>query len=237
MKKIKYLFLLPVVLLFASCTEVNFEQPQPNGKKEIFKIPKKYLGTYHYRDTALKIADDSLFNKFFSTEVGGPPDLLTNRVLSIYSQMVTRGYDGKLIFNKKQAEIADEMGWNADTIVKMFLLEKKFLKTIRKEGKLVFHYNAMDTLINLSRGDVVKKYKRHLYLNKNDGENSWIVYQLKKSHNKIYFNSVNNDDEDLLKVICPKEKGKKFNPTIKQFKLFLKKGGFQEKEVYLLSVN
>ncbi len=234
MREIKYLLVLLVVLLFASCTEVHFQQPQPIGKKETLTIQKKYLGTYYYRDTTLKITDDSLFMKLFPSEVGGSPDLVVNKVLSIYPQMVMRGYDGKLIFNKKQTEIADKMGWNDDTIVKMFSIEKNFLKSNRKDGFLSYYYNAMDTLISLSRGDVVKKYKGHLYLNKNDGEDDWIVYQLKKSHKKIYFNSLNSDDEDLLKTICPIEKGKHYNPTIKQFKLFLKKGGFQKKEEYLL---
>jgi len=237
MGKIKFLiFLLPVALLLASCTEVHFQQPQPIGKKETLKIQKKYLGTYSYRDTAVTITDDSLFNKLFPPEVGGVPDLVINRLLSIYPQMVTKGYDGKLIFNKKQAEIADKMGWNADTITKMFSLEKTLLKTIRNEDNLIFHYKAMDTLINLSRGDVVKKYKGHLYLNKNDDDDGWIVYQLKKKHNKLYFNSLNSDDEDLLKTICPVEKNKPYNPTINQFKLFLKKGGFQKKEEYLSGI-
>ncbi len=232
MKNLKYLFLLSTVLLLASCNDIHFEQPQPAGKKEIMTIPKKYSGEYLYRDTTMKIDENDELAKFFSKK-GELPVLEVNKVMSIYPKMVTAGYKGKLLFNEAQTKKVNQMGWNADSIAEMFGVKAKFIKTERKDGKLSFYYNGMDTLISISRGDVIKKFKGHLYLNKNDGENAWVVYKVKKRGGTLLVTSLNSDDKDLLKTICPKEPGKNFDPAMKQFKLFLKKGGFRQKEIYL----
>lgn len=55
-------------LLLVSCTSVRFEQPQPAGKPELSKFPRKYRGTYYcesVKDT-LKIYSDSFY---FSKEL------------------------------------------------------------------------------------------------------------------------------------------------------------------------
>ena len=232
MKNLKFLLPFFAVILFVSCSETHFEQPQPAGKKEVLKIPKKYLGTYRYRDSTMNISDDTPYSKLFSAETGLPV-LEVNKVLIVSPYMVKQGYDGKFLFNAAQTKVADRLGWNADTIVNMFSIKKEFLKSVRKNGTLGFYYNAMDTMISISRGDVIKKYKGHLYLNKFDGDNKWVVYRIKKQGNKMLFESVNSFDKTLLDSICPKTDGKNYNPTKQQFNLFLKKGGFQEEEIYL----
>ncbi len=231
MKHIKFILPFLSVVFFASCTEIHFEQPQPDGKKEILTIHRNFVGEYNYHDSSIKIDDDTAFIRIFPKKCGLPV-LEINKLLVIYPKIVMTGYDGKFLFNKKQTEIVDEMGWNIDTIAKMFAVKKKLLKMKRTDGKLSFFYNEQDTLINISRGDVLKKYKGSLYLNKYNGTNDWVVYRITKKKNKLIFASLNNDDKDLLTSICPEKDDKNFAPTLKQFKLFLKKGGFQKKEEF-----
>ncbi len=232
-KSLYFLSLCFAVIMFSSCEDVHFKQPQPAGKKEIFKIPKKYQGNFSFKDNSFgSIKDDKEIGKIITVE-NGYPNLEIYKLLNIYPRIVTVGYRGKLEFTEKQSKILKEkMGWTIDTIAKMYSVKVKDLKETNKDGFWVFNYYNEDTMINISSGDVVKKYKGKLYLNQKSNDQKWVVCQLQKSGGKqMILRSVNKDDEDILKTLRPDD-NKLYDPTFKEFQIFLKKGGFQDVETY-----
>jgi hypothetical protein len=60
----KLIFLIAVVLTLASCTNVSFVQPQPEGVKALTEIPENLQGTYALNDTIIvtsnTIGEDTL---------------------------------------------------------------------------------------------------------------------------------------------------------------------------------
>lgn len=49
-----------VLLLFAGCKEISFENPQPEGKHALREIPRKLQGRYLLPDDEGKLANDTL---------------------------------------------------------------------------------------------------------------------------------------------------------------------------------
>jgi hypothetical protein len=60
----KLIFFIAVVLTLASCTNVSFVKPQPEGVKALTEIPENLQGTYIFNDTIIvtsnTIGEDTL---------------------------------------------------------------------------------------------------------------------------------------------------------------------------------
>ena len=60
----KLIFLSAVVIIMASCTNVAFVKPQPEGVKALTEIPENLQGTYAFNDTIIvtsnTIGEDTL---------------------------------------------------------------------------------------------------------------------------------------------------------------------------------
>ena len=70
----KLIFLSAVVLTMASCTNVAFVKPQPEGVKALTEIPENLQGTYAFNDTIIvtskTIGEDTLGKKLIVKKRG-----------------------------------------------------------------------------------------------------------------------------------------------------------------------
>lgn len=62
-------FLFLTILCLAACKEISFQQPQPNGKRQLSKIPSRLQGNYLLSDPDSP-AKDTLFVAFDGYRVG-----------------------------------------------------------------------------------------------------------------------------------------------------------------------
>jgi len=91
MKLLKYLFALAFLLLFASCDQVIFPEPQPRKVKPLLEIPESLQGTYVDEN------GDSLFvhiNQF--SYYTGIADL---KEISILDSSVLKSYKGYFYYS------------------------------------------------------------------------------------------------------------------------------------------
>lgn len=116
--------------------------------------------------------------------------------------------------------IEDDISWN-----------------VRVEGDSVFgHYIFADTIFNIPRGDLLRKFRGHYFLNVEMREDSWAVSILTRVRNGVVLASVSSD-EDIAKLReitdTVADSSYKFRPTKKQLKKFIKSNGFSDKDVYV----
>lgn len=97
---------------------------------------------------------------------------------------------------------------------------------------LIFEETYSDTIFNLNKGDKLKFYDGNYYLNRITEKNDWEIYQFKKNADNSYsINLTNEQDDQALKE---KTKEQTIFHRIKHlsnkdFKTFVKNGGFREK--------
>ncbi|MFB9861686.1 hypothetical protein [Rufibacter immobilis] len=94
-----------------------------------------------------------------------------------------------------------------------------------------------DTLFYQNPVQQVRKFKGIYFLNQQLGPNRWKVFCLKPQGKKIIQLQYVDDSVDRLKLheICPIREEKKVflaNPTQKELRKFLRKGGFSHREIF-----
>ncbi len=123
-----------------------------------------------------------------------------------------------------------------DTIINSNTSEKYPVKRI--SDSLFTNYVYLDTIFNLTNGDILRKLKGYYFLNTKSGDNSWNVKKVYLKNGQLNINDISTDEEIvLLEEITETKKDtiKPFTikPTKKQFKEFVKKNGFSKGEIYL----
>jgi len=209
MKRLNIIIILVVISTLLSCKKalVYFDEPQPTDTESLSKIPKKLIGDY--------------FN---------PKD---NSHLIISENLIHRTFD---LDNKIHINELDSLEiLSGDTITNSKTNEKI---TVKREGdSLIYHVHFLDTIFNMKKNNILKKYKGYYFLNTAFDEDNWEVLKLKLEKGKLTLGSINSIEEinSLEKItetphdsISPY----KFKPTKNQFKQFIKNNGFNDEEVY-----
>jgi hypothetical protein len=209
--KTKIIFLnLIFCLLFISCKEpiVSFEVAQPENLKAQKEFPKKLIGTYYNSENDTEL----IIRKYF-----------------IFKKMLLK--DTLKISELDKNEIIKN-----DTLYKLNSNEK--YKIIKINDSLFSNYVFSDTIYNLKKTDVLKKFKGYYFLNKSIEKNGfWEVEKLNLTNGVLTINGIETENEiSLLENITESKKDtvKPFTikPTKKQFKEFIKKNGFSNGEIY-----
>jgi hypothetical protein len=209
--KTKIIFLnLIFCLLFISCKEpiVSFEVAQPENLKAQKEFPKKLIGTYYNSENDTEL----IIRKYF-----------------IFKKMLLK--DTLKISELDKNEIIKN-----DTLYKLNSNEK--YKIIKINDSLFSNYVFSDTIYNLKKTDVLKKFKGYYFLNKSIEKNGfWDVEKLNLTNGVLTINGIETENEiSLLENITESKKDtvKPFTikPTKKQFKEFIKKNGFSNGEIY-----
>jgi hypothetical protein len=208
--KLFFLNLIFSIFLF-SCKEpiVSFEVAQPENIKEQKEFPKKLIGTYYNSENNIEL----IIRKYFIIK-----KTLLNDTLRI-------------------SELDKNEVIKNDTLYRLKPNEK--YKIIKINDSLFSNYVYSDTIFNLKKTDVLKKFKGYYFLNKSiEKTGFWEVEKLKLTKGVLKINGIETENEiSLLETITESKRDtvKPFTikPTKKQFKEFIKKNGFVEGETYL----
>lgn len=198
-----------ILAALASCgSVVTFNSPQPAGSDDLPGFPKRLQGCY------LSLADNS--------------------VLCITDQLIQRTYDYEYKAHPLQLDSTTRIF--GDTMIESVSNKKTI---IRHEGdSLLIPIHVIDTLFQCSDTDVLRKLKGYYFLNTYYGNESWEVQKLQLSRGELIISSVApGPDIDNLREITETPQDTvpttHFTVTKKQFKEFVRKGGFSEGERFV----
>jgi len=194
--------------LYACEPPVTFNEPQPTDTDNLSKFPKRLQGEY------LKLADNS--------------------TLSIGDKLIQRTYDYDFKIHINELDSAEQL--SGDTIINLKTNEKTLIK--REGDSLITHIHYVDTLFQLDYDNVVRKFKGYYFLNKRYGKTSWEVKKIQLTKGQLILSSISTKlDIENLKEITETATDTvstyKFSPSKKQFKKFIKNGGFSDSETFV----
>ncbi|WP_269242518.1 hypothetical protein [Flavobacterium limnophilum] len=210
--KNKLLFLnLSLLIILNSCKEpiVTFEEAQPKNVKEVNAFPKKIIGNYYNTENKTEL----IISKY-----------------SIFKKMIVED-------TLKISEIDKNEIIKNDSLFNIKTKEKYKIKRIN--DTLFSNYVYSDTIFDINKTNVLKKFKGYFFLNKLiEKTGFWEVEKLNLSKGVLTINGIETENElDLLQSITETKmdtiKPFRIKPTKKQFKEFIKKNGFTKGEIYL----
>ena len=124
-----------------------------------------------------------------------------------------------------------------DTLINLTDSTKE--KVILKGDTIIEHINEIDTLFNISAGDVLKKFKGYYFLNTPSLGNSWYVQALSLKKGVLAISAISADDgiQKLQEITTTASDTLSFNVlnvriTRKQFKTFVNRNGFDDYETF-----
>ncbi|MHB1277531.1 MAG: hypothetical protein ACYC1Q_03970 [Bacteroidia bacterium] len=198
--------------LIACGPAATFDEPQPAETENLSKFPRRLQGQY------LSLADNS--------------------VLEIGDKLIQRIYDYDYVVHPNELDSTHHL--LGDTLVNLNSNERT---RIRREGdSIIIHIHAVDTLFQMNYDNVVRKYKGYYFLNTRYGKTSWEVKKVQLSKGRLTIGSISTKlDLENLKEITETAQDTvprtTFTVTKKQFKDFVKSGGFQNSEVFVRQKN
>lgn len=209
MKQLRILSIFIFLTSLLACEPpVTFSEPQPNNKKNLSEFPNLLQGQY------LSLADSS--------------------TLLIYENLIQRVYEYDYKINPNQLD--STLRIVGDTVINIESKEK-FL--IKYEGdSLIAHIHYIDTLFQMNKDNVVRKFKGYYFLNNRYDKDIWEVKKIELSKGQLVISSVSTKlDLENLKEITETTQDTippyNFTATKRQFKKFVKNNGFSDNETFI----
>jgi hypothetical protein len=204
MKLYKFVFVLIAFASLSACEpKVTFTEPQPAGVDKLSKFPKLLQGEYlSLNDNSVLIVEDKLIQHI-------------------------NDFESKM----HSSEVDSSFKISGDLITDV---ENNVSYPFRRDGdSLIISVHQIDTLINLNLKDIAKKYKGYYFLNKFYEDAKWEVKKIELSKGELTLSSISSEEDiNNLKTITESPQDSvapyKFTPTKKQFKEFVKSGGFKQ---------
>jgi len=204
----------------------TFNEPQPANIESLPTFPKRLQGQY------LSLKDSS--------------------ILSINDKFIRRTLD---FDNKIHTKELDSMRQNnmcqirGDTLIFLDDTHEK-MKIIKQVGdSLLLRERFIDTLFQIGRNNILRKFKGFYFLNTRYDKDSWGVEKARLAKGVLVISSTTKadikkleeitgteteaetetpQDTDTVAVVVPK-----FTTTKKQFKTFIKNEGFSNSETFV----
>lgn len=205
LSKLLHFIIICISALVVSCgPTVTFTEPQPADTRNLSKFPKRIQGQY------ISTTDSS--------------------VLTIELNLVRRTHDYDFKFHFSQLDSNAHL--KGDTLIN---LETNERQVIRRVGdSLVIHFHHEDTLFEMSEFNVLRKYKGYYFLNSQNGHNNWTVKKMQSFKNHMIISKIaSKEDIDQLKELSGNDQDSSttnFTVPKRQFKKFVKQGGFRDNE-------
>jgi len=211
---------LSILALILSCKQTEekeelfgFMEAQPSGINNLTKFPNRLLGKY------IEPKDSS--------------------ILSISRSTIERtfNFSGKIHLSEAVSIGILDNG---------FLVDKKTDERIPAEkigDSIRLHFYRTDTIFNLSSKNVLRKFKGYYFLNSLRDSIFWTTKKLKLEKGKLIitiidsvqdFQKLKPIKENKFDTVAPKYK---FKPTKREFRKFLKEGGFAGKDKIYFKIN
>jgi len=199
----------------------TFNEPQPANIESLSTFPKRLQGQY------LSLKDSS--------------------ILSINDKFIRRTLD---FDNKIHTKKLDSMRQNnmcqirGDTLI--FLDTHEKVKIIKQIGdSLLIRERYIDTLFQIGRNNILRKFKGFYFLNTRYDKDGWGVEKARLTKGVLVISSTTKADIKKLEEITGTETETpqdtdtvavavpKFTTTKKQFKTFIKNEGFSNSETFV----
>lgn len=207
MKKCIIVAVLIGPILLAGCDPaITFDKPQPDGVTPLSSFPARLQGQYTDTDQA--------------------------SVLTITDQLITRHYDFDFKEHKDSLDTSYQL--TGDTLINLRDGTKEHV--VLQGDSIVRHESGTDTLFNISADNVLKKFKGYCFLNSRQDNDRWTVNKLALEKGVLIIGSL-SAGEDLQKLNeiteTPEDTvSKPFTLTRRQFKRFIRQGGFSDQETF-----
>lgn len=200
MRNLKSIILISLLALY-SCKKnvVNFTEPQPSEKKNLSKLPNRFLGIYVNTESGCK--------------------------LSIESDIITKTFSSLDTVSFKEYNSAAK--------------ENTKLLFQLSDSIFIVELSIIDTILDLKKGDVLRKLNQNYFLNTKNTNENWNVSKLNFKRNYLTLSEIFNESEiELLNEITNQTTidsiyPKTYSINKKQFKEFVNKNGFSESEIYI----
>ena len=200
--------LIGLTSLMACDSPATFTTPQPDGVENLSEFPGRLQG--HYAST-----------KDSST-------------LSISAHWILRIYD----FDKKidTAELGSSARLSGDTL---FDLNTNHKTLLRREGdSLMAYVHYIDTLFQMTRENMVRKFKGYYFLNQRYGDVGWEVRKMQLSKGELLISSISAEQDvaqlkEITETSLDTVPPYKFIVTKRQFRKFVRNKGFSDGEVFI----
>lgn len=194
-------------LVLASCGDlVRFEEPQPAGQSDEKRIPKKLIGQYLSLDDSAKL-------------------IIADGLVIRYS--ITHLSD--------KVDTVDMKNIKGDTAYSGTEDKLKFDVVVKGDSTFQ-HWGYYDTLLDVTKGDILRKYKGYYFLNDKVSENIWSVTTLTRIENGLTLGTISTkDDINNLRTITETKSDTifSFRPTKKEMKKFLMGKGFSDRDTFV----
>jgi len=194
-------------LVLVSCGDlVRFEEPQPAGQSNEKMIPKRLIGQYLSLDDTAKL-------------------VIANGLIIRYSITDLSG----------KVDTVDMKNIKGDTTYSGTEDRLKFDIVVKGDSTFQ-HWGYYDTLFDVTKGDILRKYKGYYFLNEKVSENSWSVTTLTKIENGLTLGTISSiDDINNLRTVTETKSDTifSFRPTKKEMKKFLKGKGFSDRDTFI----
>jgi hypothetical protein len=211
MRTIKSLLILSC-LIFAGCSPtILFNSPQPEGKKDLYHFPARYLGEYEeIGDSSIFVLEKYLIRERYPLDISAPR-----------SEIDT----------SKEFILRDNIVYISET--------GEEVPVITRNDSIFGTYITYDTVFCITDENLLRKFKGYYFLNIMNDKEEWIVYKLKfEKDGRASLCDISKDDEiDGLKEITTiveeqNDKGKVIKYIIKpeqeEFKQIIKEGYFRD---------
>jgi hypothetical protein len=198
--------ILMALLLFSCEPAVTFNDSQPTGTASLNSFGQKLPGKY------LNLSDSSF--------------------LIINSNYISREYNMDIRMAKNKIDSAFRLVH--DTLI--YELTNTRLKATITADSVFSNFHQCDTIFQLSQTNVLKKFRNRYFLNTFYGDSGWGVKQLFIEKGKLIISSIDakSDLESLREITgTPEDTVMKFDPGKREFKKFVRKGGFRNREEYI----
>ena len=194
-------------LLFSSCKDAaTFDRPQPDNSSSLTSFPKRIQGKYLSK--------------------------VQTSVITIDNNLMVRNYD--FDFKEQKDSLDSSYQIVGNTIIDIKDSSKCKIKL--RGDTIYIHLNWVDTLFNISKDNILKKYKGYYFMNTRDTINAWEVKEVSLRAGSLTIGTISNK-EDIQKLQELSETNHdtisiNYTLTRKQFKKFVRQEGFSKKETF-----
>lgn len=207
MKNVVFTIILIACLFLDSCDPAaSFDIPQPENVKPLATFSRRLQGKYMAADQA--------------------------SIITITDNLIIRHYD--IDCKEHKDSLGPSYKIIGDTLIDMDDGTKE--RILLKGDSVIGHVNWIDTLFNLSTGDILKKFKGFYFLNNRYGDKAWEVKKMSLAKGLLTLGSVSSkEDIQKLKEITETTAdtiSTNFSLTKRQFKSFVRQEGFSDQETF-----
>jgi hypothetical protein len=200
---------IPVLLLVSCDKSIRFEVPQPEGRRNEKSLPKKLIGQYS--------------------------SLTDSSVLTITGGLIVKRKVINLSIALSSLDSAERATVKHDTVYTTNDMDVKIDTKVKKDSVFqLVDYN--DTIFSDSRGDILRKFKGHYFINHQTSKNRWSVTKMTRLKGGLALGTVSKvDDIKNLRELTGtvSDTTDNFRPTKKELKKFLKENGFGNEETFI----